>query len=277
MAGMTPDQQSAYDMLRQLFQSYGLPSSTDILDTIKEAAINGDSEVILQSRLQETDSWKQRFAGNEMRRQKGLNVLSVAEYLAQENQYATVMRNAGVPAGFYDDPSDFATFIGESISPAEVQERVNIASDIVNREDPAVMDELARRGLTAGQVIAHALDPERASPLIKRDLNSTLIGASAVRAGVQTGIDYANQLAARGISEREADQGFKQVADYSQGIGKLGRIYSTDYGVEQAQSEVFDGNADAETTRRRLAQQERSNFGGSANFGVTRSNTAGQF
>lgn len=277
MADMTADQQSAYDMLRQMFESYGLPSSPDILDVLKESAISGDSEAIIQSRLQETTSWKQRFAGNEKRRAAGLNVLSVAEYLAQENQYATILRNAGVPSGFYDDPSDFAEFIGNSISPAEIQDRVNLASDIVNREDPAVVSELQRRGLTQGQVIAHALDPERAAPLIKRDLNATLIGAAATRAGVDTGIDFANRLAERGINEREAAQGFAQVAEFTQGVGKLGRIYGSDYGVQQATGEVFDGDAEAARQRRRLAQQERSAFGGSSNYGVSKSNTAGQF
>lgn len=274
---LTEDQQSAYDMLRDLFTSYGLPTNSDILDAIRESAVNGDSEAVTQQRLQATDSWKQRFAGNEVRRAAGLNTLSVAEYLAQENQYATVMRNAGVPVGFFDDPADFADFIGKSISPSEIQERVNLATDIVNREDPAVMAELQRRGLTAGQVIAHALDPERAAPLIKRDLNSTLIGAAAARAGVNTSTQFADSLASRGIQEREAAQGFGQVAELSKGVGKLSNIYGSDYGLDEAQSEVFDSDVNAAAQRKRLTSQERANFGGSSSYGVNRSSAAGQF
>lgn len=276
MVDMTPQQQSAYDLLRQMFESYGLPSNSEILDVIKESAINGDSDTITQARLQETATWKQRFAGNEKRRSAGLNVLSVAEYLAQENQYATIMRNAGVPAGFYDDPSDFADFIGKSISPAEIQDRVNLAADIVNREDPAIISELQRRGLTQGQVIAHALDPERAAPLIKRDLNATLIGAAAIRSGFNAG-DTADRLAERGINEREAAQGFTQAGSFVTTIGKLGRIYGSDYGAEQAIGDVFDGNAEDQAQRKRLAQQERSAFGGSSTYGVNQSSAAGQF
>lgn len=275
--GMTSDQQSAYDALRDLFASYGLPINSDILDVIKSAAVNGDSADLVQIQLQGTDSWKQRFAGNEQRRAAGLNVLSVAEYLAQENQYATVMRNAGVPVGFYDDPSDYAKFIGMSVSPAEIQDRVNSAIDVVNREDPSVINELAKRGLTVGQVIAHALDPERAAPLIKRDLNSVLIGAAAARAGVNTGVAYADRLAARGIQEQQAAQGFGQVSDLTKTAGKLGNIYGVDYTEGDALSEVFDSNADAASERKRVSSQERSNFAGSSTYGVNKTSTAGQY
>lgn len=275
--GMTAEQQSAYDLLKNMFTAYGLPADGDILDVLKKAAIAGDSADLVQVQLQGTESWKKRFAGNEVRRKAGLNVLSVSEYLAQENQYATVMRNAGVPVGFYDDNSDFANFIGASISPAEIQERVNLAMDIVNREDPNVMNELAKRGMSVGQVVAHALDPERAAPLIKRDLNSTLIGAAAARAGISTGVSYADSLAARGIQEREAQQGFGQVATISQSSSKLGNIYGVDYSQDDALAEVFDNSTDATKKRERLTSQERANFGGSSNYGVNKTSTAGQF
>lgn len=275
--GMTDEQRSAYDILRDLFTQYGLPANGDILDVIKNAAINGDSADLVQIQLQGTDSWKQRFAGNEKRRAAGLNTLSVAEYLAQENQYATIMRNAGVPVGFFDDPTDFADFIGKSISPAEIQSRVDLASDIVNREDPNVMNELARRGLTPGMVIAHALDAERAAPLIRRDLNSVLIGAAGARAGVTTGVAYADQLAGRGINEQQAQQGFGQVADISRNASKLGDIYGVDYSQDDALAEVFDNSADAGDKRKRITNQERSAFGGSTQYGVNKTSSAGQF
>lgn len=277
MADLTTEQQSAYDLLKGLFEQYGLPTNSDILDALKESALAGESPELSQIRLQATESWKLRFAGNEARRAAGLNVLSVGDYLAQENAYATIMRNAGLPVGFFDDPSDFANFIGKSISPAEIQERVNLAADIVSREDPAVKAELARRGLTEGLVIAHALDPERAAPLIKRDLNSALIGAAAVRAGVTTGVAFADTLAARGISEREAAQGFGQVADISQSATKLGQVYGVDYSQDDAEAEVFDSNDEASAKRKRLSGQERSNFAGSTNYGVNKKSSAGQF
>lgn len=277
MADMTDGQQSAYDLLRDMFASYGLPTNSDILDVIREAAINGDSDAVTQVRLQGTDSWKTRFAGNEARRAAGLNVLSVGEYLQQESQYASIMRNAGLPVGFFDDPSDFANFIGKSVSPAEIQERVNLASDVINREDPAVVSELQRRGLSTGMVIAHALDAERAAPLIKRDLNSTLIGAAAARAGAGTSVAYADSLAARGIQEREAAQGFGQVANIAGNASKLGRIYGVDYSQDDAQAEVFDTNEAAADKRKRITSQERSNFSGNANYGVSKSSSAGQY
>lgn len=275
--GLTKQQQSAYDLLVDLFKSYGLPTNSDVLDVIKESAINGDSPEVTQVALQQTESWKQRFKGNELRRQNGLNVLSVAEYLAMENQYATIMRNAGVPTGFYDDPNDFADFIGKSISPAEVQERVTIAADLVNQEDDAVKAELAKRGISQGQLIAYALDPDRAAPLIRRDLNSIAIGSVAARAGINLDTGISDNLASRGVDAAGASTGFAQVSQIAGATQKLGDIYGVDYGTADAISEVFDNNESAAQRRRNLAARERSNFTGQAQYGVNRQSRAGQF
>lgn len=277
MADLTTDQQSAYDQLKALFQSYGLPTDSDILDVLKTSAINGDSPDMTTIRLQDTQSWKTRFAGNEQRKAAGLDVLSVPEYLAQEKQYGDILHAAGLPTGFYDDPADFADFIGKSVSASELQDRVSIASDIAQREDPAVLAQLAARGLNQGSLIAYALDPDRAAPLVKRDMNSVLIGAAAARAGINTNLTQDNSLAERGIGEAQAQQGFGQVADLAKTTGKLGGVYGVDYSTDDAIGDVFDTNVDAAAKRKRIANAEKSNFGGSANYGTTKTTSSGQF
>lgn len=277
MADLTDSQTSAFDALRNLFASYGLPTDGDIMDILRQSAINGDSSDLVQIQLQGTASWKQRFQGNEILKSNGGNVLSVAEYLSVENSYRQVMQNAGVPVGFFDSPSDFSQFIGKSIAPTEIQQRVNIASDIVRREDPAIADELARRGLTQGQLIAYALDPTRAQPLIQRDLTAVTIGAAAQNAGVRTSTTFAESLAERGVAEREAAQGFGQVAQIAQPGEKLGQVYGVDYTQGDAEQEIFNNSGEAQRKRLRLANAEKGNFGGSANYGTTKTSSAGQF
>src|SRR5690606_434666 len=101
-------------------------------------------------------------------RAAGLPVLSPAEYLATERSYAQVMKNYGLPKGFYDDPADFAGFIGGSVSASELQERVQSYSDLANREDPAIKAQLRAMGMNDGDLLAFYMDPTRANPLIRK-------------------------------------------------------------------------------------------------------------
>lgn len=270
------ESESVYDMLRDLFASYGLPTdNNDIINVIKDAAIDGLSPELTQLKLQETQTWKQRFAGNEKRRAAGLNVLTIPEYLQQEKQYADILHNAGLPSGFFDDPSDFADFIGNSVSVGELQDRVSIAADIVSREDPNVMQQLALRGITTGQLIAHALDPVRALPLIKREQSSILIGAAAARSGLSVDLSISDRLAERGIGEDQAQQGFSQINDFLSDTDKLGDIYGVDYTTDDAIGEVFEGSSGDK--RKRLARTERSAFSGQTSYGVARRDSSGAY
>lgn len=271
------DSVSVYDMLRDLFASYGLPTdNSDIINVIRDAAIDGLSPELTQLKLQDTQTWKQRFAGNEARRAAGLNVLTVPEYLQQEKQYADVLHNAGLPVGFYDDPNDFAKLIGNSVSVAELQDRVNIASDIIHREDPAILDQLAARGINKDLLLAHALDPERAAPLIKKQQNSILIGAAAQR-GLNRALEVSqsDRLAELGIGEAQAIQGFGQINDFLRGTEKAGQIYGEDYDESDAIGEVFEGQGNYK--RKRLLGSEAANFGGTSGYGVTRRETGGAY
>lgn len=267
--------QSAYELQRQILQQYGLPDAADVVAVINEGALNNDPIDLIASRLQDTATWKQRFAGNETLRQKGLNTLSVAEYLSQENQYKAILRNAGLPIGFHDDPSDFANLIGGSVSVAELQDRVNIASDIIHREDSAVLDQLAARGVSKDLLLAHALDPERAAPLIKKQQNSILIGAAGQRAGINTTAAQADRLAEMGIAEQQAIQGFGQIGDFLDNTEKAGEIYGESYSEADAIGEVFEGGPNFK--RKRIQGTEAADFGGSSGYGVARRETSGSY
>lgn len=275
LANLTQQQTSAYERLRLLFQTYGLPDANDILDVIQQGVLNGEGDDIIQLKLQDTASWKQRFQGNEIRKANHENVLSIAEYLQQEDQYRAILRNAGLPVGFYDDYNDFANLIGGGVSVAELQDRVNLASDIVNREDQSILDQLSSRGITKAMLLAHALDPERAAPLIKKEQNSILVGAAASRAGLNVGQSISDRLAERGIGEAQAVQGFGQINDFLSTTEKEGQIYGEDYGVEDAVGEVFEGGSGQK--RKRLHGTERANFSGSSDYGIQRRDTSGSY
>lgn len=275
VTGFTSEQQSAYDYMQQVLNQYNLGSLSGAL---KEFILRGDTDSnTLMLDLQGTDAWKQRFAGNEALRAAGLNVLSPQEYLATETAYAQVLKQYGLPTGFYDDPSDFSKWIGSSVSPSELQQRASIYSDLANREDPSIQAQLLSMGLSQGDLMAWLMDPSRAMPLLQRKYQTALIGAAGRRAGVVS--TDPNHLAEIGITEQQAIQGFGQIADELPTLTQLGHIYGDSFNESDAERAVFDQNAAAVKKRKSLSSQERAAFSGSSGVvsGSLAKNTNGTF
>ena len=262
----------AVELLTQTFNEYGLGS---LVPKITEFVQQGFSPEVVAIKLQETPEYKQRFVGNESRRKAGLPVLSPAEYLSTEAAYKKVMRDAQLPTGFYDSPDDFAKFIGGDISPTELQERVSIANLSIQNADPFYTDSLRRMyGLNDGDMLAYALDSDRALPLITRQVKAAQFGAEAARQGLQ---GISTQMAERytdtfGVSQERARQGFEQVAMIQPEAERLGAVFAGQeqgVGLEETTSAVFGGDQSAEYKKRlqRLSEMEQSLFAGQSGVG----------
>lgn len=260
MADWTSSNQTAYDIMLAELKNFGLEGLAPALHDIILNGITDQNQIQLQ--LQNTEAWKNRFRGNEILKGQGLSPLSPAEYVATERAYAQVMKNYGLPTGFYDDSSDFAGFIGHSVSPAEMQQRVSKYADVARREDPALLQQLGQMGMTEGDLLAYMMDPNRAMPIIERKYNTALIGATALRAGVSS--SNAEHLASLGITEDQAKQGYDKIGSELHESTLLGNIYNDQIAQTDLESEVFEGNGGAARKRKRLASQERAAFSGSA-------------
>lgn len=266
---LSGDQRDAASALVQLFKQNGLETlAPKIVDYIKQGFSSGTISLLLA----DTPEYKQRFIGNEARKKAGLSVLSPSQYLAVEDSYKTIMKSAGLPSGFYDDPSDFADFIGANKSPAEINSRVQAAVQFTQSKDPEMVKAANRYlGLSEGQLTAFFLDPERAMPDIERTIKSVGIGAEAARAGfAEFDKTNADRLADMGVDQTQARQGFATIADTLPTLEKLSEIHTGgDYNMADATAEVFGGSADAARKRKGLASQERGAFGGSGGQGKT--------
>jgi hypothetical protein len=275
--GFTTDQQSAFDYMTGLLAQYRLDS---LAGTLKDLILAGDTYPnVLMLKLQSTDAWKQRFAGNEMLRASGHNVLSVDQYLATENSYFQVLKQYGLPSGFYDDPSDFAKFIGNGVSPAELAERASMYSDLAGNEDPSLVKALSTLGLGRGDLAAWMMDPTRAEPLIKRRYNEALIGSAAIGQGLSTSESRLGQLLDQGVTVDQARQGFEQVAEDLPTFDKLGDIYGENIDQSTLENAVFGLSADDTRKTKGLASRERAAFTGDSGItqGSLHRNNSGQF
>ena len=211
-----------------------------------------------------------RFAGNAARIKAGLAPLSPAEYLATERSYRQVLSSAGLPSGFYDQTSDFTKFISQDISPTELKSRVDLASDAVTNADPFYRQSLQQQyGLSTGDMIAHVLDPSVALPILQKQAAAVSFGAEAQRQGLVVNNATAMLYGAQNISQAQAAQGFKTIAEMLPSEQALASRYTPEAAGNQMAAltaDVFGGpNAGiAAANLKRLSTMETSAFGGSA-------------
>jgi hypothetical protein len=247
-----------------LFKQYGLESlAAKIIDYVKQ----GFSTDTMAVMLQETPEYKKRFAGNEARKKAGLSALSPAEYIATERQYRQVMQQGGMPKGFYDQTSDFEKFIGNDMSPSELNDRVKSWQDVA-QADTATTDELRRLyGMSSSDYAAYLMDPQRALPVLQAQARAVTFAAAGSRHGYSVEKSLAERYGggAYDVSAQDAEKGFAAIQEVQADTAKLTALYDLgDYGVNEAAAEVFGGDAEQGKKRKKAASAERATFNDSS-------------
>ena len=199
--------ESANDIIAARLSDYGLESLGGFVSNLVFTEGVVDTNIIM-GRLRATPEYKQRFAGNEQRRKAGLNVLSEGEYVALENSYRQLMRQSGLPTGFYDSNDDFQNLIANDVSPGEFAERVNQGYEAVRFADPTVIAQMQELyGVSEGDLAAYFLDPEKATPILLQRAQAAQTAAGAAQAGMQLTTEEAERLAQEGITQQQARAG----------------------------------------------------------------------
>jgi hypothetical protein len=238
-----------------------------LANKIKELAIDGATEATITLGLQSTDEFKQRFSANEIRVKNGLSFIQPGEYLNLEDGYRQVLRSYGLKA--FDNDAYVQQFIANDVSAAELSNRVVTAVQRVQNADPAVSKQLRDfYGIGSQDLVAYVLDPQQQFQKIERQVAASEIGVAAGRQGLTVGVGVAEQLAAQGVSQAEAQKGYATIADILPTAEKLSAIYGqttgTTYGQSEAEQEVFNSLASAQRARQKLTALEVAQFGGSS-------------
>ena len=278
------ERQSAYDLLLQQFNLYGLGA---LVTPLKDLITSGASPSEFTIKLRETEAYKKRFAANAERINKGLKAISEAEYLGLEDQYQNIMRNYGLPAEYYTRgdmgmQEGFNKFIANDVSATELEDRVMTAQSRVMNANPEVLASLKQfyPGITNGDILAYTLDPTKALTDIKRKVTAAEIGGAATQAGLGLTGTRAEELGAAGITKAQAQQGFQTVAEVAPRGGQLAEIYKqSPYTQTTAEAEVFGlaGSVDAAKQRKKLTSLETASFSGSAGAGAIARERAGAY
>ena len=268
-AGQNPNLINWRDYFVTVLRGWGLESlAPKVIDFVNQGFI-GDTILL---KLQETPEYKTRFSGNEARLKAGLAPLDPQTYLGLENSYRSILRNAGVPQGFYDTADDFSTFIANDVAPAELKQRTDIAELSLNGADSFYTNSLQQMyGITKGDMLAYVLDPQRALPFINRQVQAAQFGAEAARQGLQATTPMAETYAGLGVTQQQARQGFEQVAQILPEAQRLSQITAgaKPVGFEEVTSAVLGGEQSAAYKKQLqdLSQQEQSRFAGQSGVG----------
>lgn len=268
------EKRDAFALVEATMRSYGFNEEElkEITDYIAGGLVNpklGPNQLLLQ--LRQLQSYKDRFAGNEARRAKGLNALSEAAYLQQERDYAQTLGLYG--QNKFVSRQQFADLIGNDISNTELSQRVATAVNRLQNADPSVLKQLREYypSISEQDIVSYFLSPDQTLPELEVKTTTAEIGATARQYGLDYGMGRATELQQYGVDLERARTGFGNIARVLPRTQDLAAFYQEagiDYNQQIAEEEEFKGLASARRARERLKEIETATFSGQA--GTTR-------
>ena len=275
---------SAFKVLEDTFNSYGLGSLVPIVRTFMEQGLSDDEAVI---QLRQTPEYKQRFLGNEGRRAKGLFAYSEAEYLQAEQTYRDLLAQSGLETLASADT--FAKLIGGAVSPAETQDRIQNVFTKIDNADPQLREQIGSYLTGYGIGDPNIQRTQLASALLMggtsaqdlvRNIEKAQIKTAALTSGMTLAEENISSLQKQLETAKTYDvygtskKAFGELAQTMPTTEKLANIYGEDTGnlSSDLQQEAFFGLQSQR--RKRLQEREKATFGGSA--GTTTASLAQQ-
>lgn len=243
---------SAY--LQGILDQYGLSSLVSWAWQMLQAGASED-EIIQQ--LRQRPEYEARFPGLNQMRQTG-RAVSENQWIEYEQRAVGAMREAGLPTGFYDQPSDIGRFITGEVSLDELEERIQMAEESTLSVSQQARQQWAEYGYSPGDLTATFLNPDVAEPILRQQWVAAQTSATAMRAGFGAlARQEAEQVGGLVQSQQEAEQGLSRLAANQELFNPLDRGETAISRQTQLTSE-FGSNAEAQAEierrqRRRLA------------------------
>lgn len=211
-----PARNSAFAYIRGLLTEYGLESLTE---WAWEQIVAGVSADQLALDLRQRPEFQAAFPEIQSRKANGLTAMSPAEILAYRQAAGQILRQAGLPPGFYDSQSDYAALLSNDVSIAELAQRVS--SEGLGRvvdAPQAVRDAFSNFFGVQGDaaLAAFFLDPARATPVLQRmATQADIAGRARLAGGLNVNAARAEELARMGVTGLQAQQAAANVAERS--------------------------------------------------------------
>jgi hypothetical protein len=269
---LTAEQQSAKAIVDATLAQYGLGGLGAFAWSLYLAGAPVE-QVMLE--IRNRPEYATRFAGMAALAAKG-RALSEQAYIEYERSAASLFRAYGMPVGFYDQPDDFARYIGGEVSLKELEDRLKIGQTAAFSgplETRTKLQELY--GISGGALTAYWLDPDRAMAVLTQQYTAASLAGEGLRQGLTVGRTQAERLATLGVSDEQARQGFGQVAAAQELGMTLPGEAATQVGAEDLVDTAFGLDAAATERVRRQAEKRKSAFAGAGSYASSQQGITG--
>jgi hypothetical protein len=264
---------SAFDAMQSILAGFGIdPSGTGLAATIKNWVWQDKPAEWIRVELRKTAEYNKRFPGMAELIKRG-QFMDEATYIAQERAYRSVLSGWNLPAGFYDDPSDFGKFIANGVSAKELDDRVRSAKTFLDSANPAYKSALQELyGVSEGGMLAYVLDGDRAQSVITRQMKeAATLGAAESKGRFDLTADQAAKYAGT-LGQQYDVMGVDQVNSLEQTMAQLGQmadqderlsaIDQTDYNRSDALDAGLMNDTGKQLASQKRAERERNRFRG---------------
>jgi len=212
--------QTAKDVVNSFLKEAGMGA---LSDAIWSQWTSGTTAAQILDYVRTTPEYATRFPAMKTLNEAGRNI-SEASYIAKEQADIEIMRQAGISDAIATNRTLLGDLIKNNVNIVELQKRTLLAQDSILSKDPSVLKYAKDAfGLSAGDLMAFALAPEIALPVLEQQARAIQIGGAALQAGFATDMasnelkkSQAEALAAQGVTAEQAKTGFTNLAQMGQ-------------------------------------------------------------
>jgi len=272
---------SAFDVIRERFTQMGIKEVGDDIAAIfagkgTDRFGKAFDEIPTTSegfylQLINTKSYYERFGKvNEARLNAGYKALDEKTIVGMEDEYQKVLTSYNMPAGFYDQTTDFQSFLKNNLTNVDVANVIQAYRDFVTTgTDSNVRKQLKDLyGIGDEALTAYMIDPAKGQGILEQIAGKNMNTAAALIEGLTA--EEANMAQAYGagsLGYGSQRQKYSQVQRELQTTGNLAAIYGENFGAKEAIAAEFGGDVQAQAQAARIKATGQAAFGGTSGIG----------
>ena len=272
---------SAFDVIRERFTQMGIKEvgddiaaifagkGTDRFGKVFDEIPTTSEGFYLQ--LINTKSYYERFGKvNEARLNAGYKALDEKTIVGMEDEYQKVLTSYNMPTGFYDQTTDFQSFLKNNLTNVDVANIIQAYRDFVTTgTDSNVRKQLKDLyGIGDEALTAYMIDPAKGQGILEQIAGKNMNTAAALIEGLTAEeANMAQTYGAGSLGYGSQRQKYSQVQRELQTTGNLAAIYGENFGAKEAIAAEFGGDVQAQAQAARIKATGQAAFGGTSGLG----------
>jgi len=272
---------SAFDVIREKFTAMGIKEvgddiaaifagkGTDRFGKVFDEIPTTSEGFYLQ--LINTKSYYDRFGSvNEARLKQGYKALDEKTIVGMEDEYQKVLTSYNMPTGFYDQTTDFQSFLKNNLTNVDVANVIQAYRDFVTTGTNSEIRKQLKDNYGIGDeaLTAYMIDPTKGQAILEQIAGKNLNTAAALLEGLTAEqANMAQTYGAGSLGYGTQRQKYSQVQRELQTTGNLAAIYGENFGAKEAIAAEFGGDVTAQAQAARIKATGAAAFGGTSGLG----------